>query len=173
MRRLLTICLLVIAGVLALPGNGRAEEKPACEQFTWSLADEKNWFADPNILVRTSGDSTESVADGAFSIALKPESEITFVLPPEGKPKEGATNGAIVTFANVPAAGRYQVTLSGESWIDLIQDGKYVPSVEHTGVKGCEGLRKSVRFDLAQGGLTLQLSHSPAETLRVALKQVK
>jgi hypothetical protein len=170
MRHLLAVCLLCVAALLT--ASVRAEEKPACEQFAWSLSDEKAWFDDANITLRTSGDNTEAVADGAFSIGLKAESEITFVLPPEGKPKDGAANGAIVTFANVPQAGRYQVTLSDEAWIDMIQEGKYVPSVEHTGVKGCEGLRKSVRFDLASGSLTLQLSRSPAVTLRVAIRHV-
>lgn len=170
MRRVLATCLF-FASLCAAPAL-YADEKPACEQFAWSLADEKAWFGDPDITNRTSGDNTESLADGAFSIALKPESAVTFLLPPEGKPKEGAGNSAIVTFATVPAAGRYQVTLSDEAWIDMIQDGKYAASVEHSSVKTCDGLRKSVRFDLAPGALTLQLSHSSATVLKVAVKHI-
>ena len=170
MSRLLAACLLV-AALLAAPLL-RAEEMPACDQFAWPLTEERGWFADPNITMRTSGDNTEGLADGAFTISLKPESDVAFLLPPEGKPKKGATNGAIVTFVDVPAAGRYQVTLSGDAWIDMIQDRSYVASGEHSGVRDCEGLRKSVRFDLARGTLTLQLSRSPVTTLKVAIRRI-
>lgn len=171
MRYLLAICL-ALAALCAAPAL-YADEKPVCEQFAWSLADEKAWFDDAGLAARTSGDNAGSLADGAFSIKLMSEAEAGFVLPSEGPEKDGSTNGAKLTYADVPVAGRYQVTLSGDAWIDMIQEGKYVPSVEHTGVDGCADLRKSVRFDLAPGPLTLQLGHSTETSLKVAIKRVQ
>jgi hypothetical protein len=64
------------------------------------------------------------------------------------------------------------VTLSDEAWIDILQNGAFAKSVEHSGVKGCEGLRKSVRFAFEKGPLTLQLSGAPSTKLRLALKRL-
>src|SRR6516162_10106252 len=68
---------------------------------------------------------------------------VPFVLTPERKPKPGAPLGTLLTFAAVQRAGHYQVTLSADAWIDLIQDGKMVPSYDHSGGPECPGVRAS------------------------------
>jgi hypothetical protein len=64
------------------------------------------------------------------------------------------------------------VTLSDEAWIDIVQDGAYRPSLEFSGVHGCPGLRKSVRFDFKQGPLILQLSSASAPSLKLAIRRL-
>ncbi len=61
----------------------------------------------------------------------------------------------------VPApekAGVYQVSLSDEAWIDVVQDGRYARSVGSTGRSDCPGLRKSVRFELSASPFVVQIS---------------
>ena len=68
---------------------------------------------------------------------LKPATEVPFKLKPEGKPKADKPLGAIISFGAVKAPGRYQVTLSDEAWIDIVQADGYRPSLEFSGVHGC------------------------------------
>jgi hypothetical protein len=74
-----------------------------------------------------------------------------------------------VKFASPPQAGVYQVTLSDEAWIDVIQDGHFLPSKAHSGKKGCPGMRKSVRFDFQAAPIVLQLSDVSTDTINVAV----
>ena len=168
MRRLVGALALLL--VLASPA---AAEDAACGKFKWPLTTEKSWFdAATDLKAYASGAAVDELADGALTVATRPMAEIAYALPPEGKPKPDKTAGALLTFAKVTKPGRYQVTLSDEAWIDIVQAGAYRLSGEFSGVHGCPGLRKSVRFEFAEGPLTLQLSSAAAPAVKVALRKV-
>ncbi len=79
----------------------------------------------------------------------------------------------MLTFAPPAKPGLYQVTLSSEGWIDLVQEGKALDSADHSGVKNCPGLRKSVRFSVGAAPVTLQISGAPAASIKVAIRPVE
>ncbi len=166
-RRLIGAAVLLL--VLASPAV--AEDTAACSKFKWPLTTEKSWF-DATTKAYESGATISELAEGALTVATKPMAEIAFALPPEGKPKPDKTVGALLTFDKVAKPGRYQVTLSDEAWIDVVQGGAYRPSGEFSGVHGCPGLRKSVRFEFGAGPLTLQLSSAAAPAIKVAIRKV-
>ena len=80
----------------------------------------------------------------------------------------GGTFGAVAS-VEVPASGAIQISLSGEAWIDVIQDGKAIKSAGYSGVKTCPGIRKSVRFKLAAGPAIVQFSGAKKAELKVAV----
>jgi len=168
-RPFAAIAAIFIATTAMLP---QVQEKPPCDQFAWSLDKVRIWFGGALNVVE-SGARIDPFAEGAFTAKLGPLDKVRFVLPPEGQPKEGKPNGAIVSFGPLAKTGRCQVTLSDEAWIDLIQNNAYAKAVEHTGVHGCSGLRKSVRFDLQRGPLVLQLSAASASQLSVSIRPVE
>jgi hypothetical protein len=168
MRRHIGAAALLL--VLASPA---AAEDAACGKFKWPLTTEKSWFdAATDLKAYASGAAVDELADGALTVATRPMAEIAFALPPEGKPKPDKTQGALLSFAKVAKAGQYQVTLSDEAWIDIVQGGAYRPSGEFSGVHGCPGLRKSVRFEFADAPLTLQLSSAAAPVIKVAIRKI-
>src|SRR5262249_42990888 len=57
----------------------------------------------------------------------------------------------------------------GEGWIDVVQDGRRVQSLTSTGVKGCDGVRKSVKFELAAVPFTVQLSNVEANSVGLVI----
>ncbi|HZK80383.1 MAG TPA: hypothetical protein VFC46_04930, partial [Humisphaera sp.] len=65
--------------------------------------------------------------------------------------------------------GTYKITLSSEGWIDVVQDGHTVKSAAFSGATGCEGIRKSVKFDLAAQPFTVEFTSVPADTMRIAI----
>ena len=162
-----TFVLLLLANPVA------AEDMAACGKFKWPLTIERAWFdAATDLKAYASGATMGELADGALTVATMPMAGISFILPPEGKPKPDKTAGALLTFEKIGKPGRYQVTLSDEAWIDVVQAGAYRPSGEFSGVHGCPGLRKSVRFEFTDAPLTLQLSSASAPVIKVAIRKI-
>jgi hypothetical protein len=100
---------------------------------------------------------------------LLPGGQATFAMPPERKTKSVEWFGGAVWFPALERAGIYQLTLSEEAWIDVIQDGRYARSVGSSGRSDCLGLRKSVRVELIQAPFTLQFSGVASETITAAI----
>ena len=84
-----------------------------------------------------------------------------------------ARYGGMLAFAAPEKPGVYQVTLSSEGWIDLVQDGASLKAADHSGVKDCPGLRKSVRFKVGAAPVALQISGVPADSIKVAIRPVE
>lgn len=143
-----------------------------CEAFAWPLDAERAALSAPDIEKLASGAAPGDWKERAFVLELKPIADVKFDLPPGGKPKREAkeTFGGVLTFAAPAKAAGYQVTLTGEGWIDVVQDGKQLAAADHTGAKECPGLRKSVRFDVAASPVVLQISGAPTASIGIALR---
>ncbi|BAV46289.1 Uncharacterized protein MLTONO_1386 [Mesorhizobium loti] len=138
-------------------------EDAGCEAFKWPVTREQALFA----AAPATPAGAELAVGAAADLALVPAEKAGFTLPPERAPAEG-TFGAVAS-VEVPAEGAIQISLSGEAWIDVIQDGKAVKSAGYSGVKTCPGIRKSVRFKLAAGAATVQFSGAKKAELKVAV----
>jgi len=95
-------------------------DKSACEQFTWSIKREQALFADPNLKTVFSGATLSELPLRGVALELQPHAAVEYVLHPGREPKTPESNGGILSISNNPKAGRYQVTLSGEAWLDII-----------------------------------------------------
>src|SRR6476660_3145353 len=108
-------------------------DEGGCEKFAWSLARERAWFAASDKITVASGNTLAALPKQAVVIHLKPQNEASFDLPPERKPKSDRGFGGIVRFPGIGRPGIYQVTLSEEAWVDVVQDGRYARSVGSSG----------------------------------------
>ena len=145
-----------------------AQEKLACEQFAWPVQREQALFKDAALQTLPSGSVLDSAGRGV-ALELAPYASAPFLLPPGRQPKTPDSYGGIVTIANLPQAGTWQVTTSAEAWIEVIQNGKAIVSSAHTGKRDCEGIRKSVRFELQPGPVTIQISGATAPSIKLAV----
>jgi hypothetical protein len=139
-----------------------------CEKFAWSLTRERAWFAVADKTSIAAGETLPAVPKGAFIIRLQPASQASFALPPERKPRSDQWFG-IVRIPAVERPGIYQVTLSEEGWIDVIQDGRYARSIGSSGRSDCIGVRKSIRLEIERKPFVLQLSGVASDTIVVAI----
>jgi hypothetical protein len=164
---------LLTSFAFALTGGGHSFSqdlgKPACEQFDWSVKREQVLFNAPDLAAAASGTTLGTIPERGITLQLLPNPGVPFIVPPARQPKNADSFGGVLTSANVPKAGSYQVTLSTEAWIDVIQDGTAMDSTAHTGKRGCADVRKSVRFELKPGAVTLQVSGAPANLIKVAV----
>ena len=60
-------------------------------------------------------------------------------MPPERKPRTEQWHGGMVRLPALAKPGIYQITLSDDAWIDVIQNGRYARSVGSTGRSDCPG----------------------------------
>jgi hypothetical protein len=154
--------VISLSALLAATSLAMAEDA-GCEAFKWPVTREQALF--PAAPATPSG--APLAVGAAADLALVPVEKAGFTQPPERAPAAG-TFGAVASVA-IPSGGAIQISLSGEAWIDVIQDGKAVKSSAYSGVKTCPGIRKSVRFKLAAGPATLQFSGAKKAGLKVAV----
>lgn len=171
MGRVTALTVGALAAALLAPLPAFAAGTGGCESFDFPVATDLQWMQSADAEAVASDATLTAPPAKAMSVALKPVSEVAYVLPPEGKAKPGeASFGAVVAFA-VPTPGLYQVSLSAKGWIDVIQNGAALKAVAHSGKSDCEGLRKSVRFEFKDGPVTLQISGVSAPGLKVTIRK--
>jgi len=164
-------CLGFVCLAVVLLSSAETAAEDGCEKFAWSLSRERAWFAAADKPSVAAGDSLTAIPNGAFTLSLRPGSEATFELPPEKKPRSDRWFGGIVRLPALREAGIYQVTVSDEVWIDVIQDNRYARSVGSTGRSDCPGLRKSVRLELGVAPFVLQLSAVTMPTIVIGISR--
>lgn len=146
-----------------------AQERAGCDKFKWPLERERALMAKP--AGAASGATIAAPLASALKIALKPQAEAALPTPPERAPRLSPAFAGFVRMNAPPRAGTYRITVSANAWIDVVQDGGLLPAGEFSGVQGCEGLRKSVKFTLAATPFVIQLSGMPADTVIVTVTQ--
>ena len=151
---------------LLAPANA-AED--GCGKFAWPLAREQALFARADKPAMKAGETLSDIPKTAFVLLLKSGAEATFAMPPERKPKSEHWFGGAIRFPALEKPGIYQVTLSDEAWIDVVQDDRYARALGSTGRSDCLGLRKSVRLDLSASPFVLQLSGVSSDEIAVAI----
>ena len=162
---ILRVQLILALALLSAPVLAQATD--GCAKFKWSVSRERSAFATPGLQPIESGKPLPGIMDPAV-VKLKPVAEVAFVAPPGHKPREG-TFGAVFMTPPLAVGGTYQITLSDDAWIDVLQDGHTVRSSAFSGSKDCPNVRKSVRFPLKPGDATVQISGSSADSIKMDL----
>lgn len=158
---------LGVAAVACFLADGPARtQETGCAAFAWQLEREYALLSAPESALLETGASIR--VGEAASVALRPMGDAVFVKPPERQPKFTPSYGAALTF-EAPARGLYQVTLSEDAWLDALQAAAFIRSNAFSGKQGCPGMRKSVRFELAQGPAVVQISGAPARQIRIVV----
>ena len=148
----------------ALAGGAHAQDVSGCGKFKWSIERERALFATPKPLA---ADGALDIGSAAYHVSLADGDKLAFPAPPERAPKAG-THGAVLSF-KVATEGFYDVTLSDEGWIDVVDHGQRIASTDFSGQKACAGVRKSVRFSLKPGELVVQLSNIEPDAINIAI----
>ena len=156
----------VLAFALAIWLAGAASAFADCDHFKWPLTQEKAWFG--AALKPIEAGAEISLTEQAFQLALKPSEAAGYLLPLK-KPAAAGTFGGVVKVAAIAKAGTYEVTLSREAWVDVIQNQARTKSLNVSRQSDCASLRKSVRFQLQSGPAALQISGVDSASIVFAL----
>jgi hypothetical protein len=160
---------LLIALVLLGTTAARAAEEPSgCDKFKWSIDREKAALTAPDRIKLVSGGELAALPSTGVTLALRPPADANLPSPPERAPKEGTFAG----FANIkaaPKAGLYTVSLSAGGWVDLVQDGHFLKPKGFSGATDCEGIRKTMKYEISAKPLLLQVSGTKEDSISIAI----
>jgi hypothetical protein len=163
MRARFSACVLTL---LAAASGAAAED--GCDRFDWRLDREQALFGEGFFADVESESALPK--DGAFSMLLQPVAQVIYTVAPERGRDDGF--GGIVTLEWI-AAGRYQVTLSADAWIDAVQNDRRLPVLASTSRDDCPGIRQSVQFEIKGVPLTLQFGGAMVRRLNVSVLRVR
>lgn len=99
----------------------------------------------------------------AVRLTLLPTPRLAYPVRPE-KPGGTVSYGGLLHFT-VAADGVWRVMLASGAWVDVVRDGKAVPSIAHGQGPACTGIRKMVDYRLSPGTYTLQIAANGTESL--------
>jgi hypothetical protein len=155
------ICAMVLPAL--------AQEPVGCDKFRWPLDKERATLTGTDLPKVASGSELKWPLPFATMVTLVPLVEAKLPIVPERTPRSQDIFGGSIQIAAPVKAGTYRITLSAAGWIDVVQDGHRVRSTAATGAVGCEGVRKSVKFELAASSFTVQLSGIEANTIGLVI----
>ena len=159
----------LVSVVCVMVAPALAQEPVGCDKFKWPLDKERATLTGTDLPKVASGSEVKRPLPFATMVALVPLAEAKLPVAPEREPKSQDRFGGFIQIAAPVKAGTYRITLSSAGWIDVVQDGQRVRSTAATGAIGCEGVRKSVKFELAASPFTVQLSGIEANTVGLVI----
>jgi len=160
--------LLIALMLLGTAPAWAAEEPSGCDKFKWSIDRERAALTAPDRVNLASGGDLAAVPLTGMTIALRTPSEAKLPSPPERAPKDGTFAG----FANIkaaPKAGLYTVSLSAGGWVDVIQDGHFLKPKAFSGATDCDGIRKTMKYEISAAPFVLQVSGTKENSVSIAI----
>ena len=170
-----TIRAIAILTAGALPLAANAAETGGCGSFAWPLTTELQWLKASDSEAATSGLKIASPPGKAITLSLQPMKNVAFPVAPTARQKSGADElfGGFVEVTDLSSAGLYQITMGTGGWADVVQKGKTLKPTAHSGKSDCDGARKSLRFSLEAGPVTLEFSNIKEQTLRFTIRHAE
>ena len=159
----------LIALVLLGTAPGWAAEEPSgCDKFKWPIDRERAALTAPDRVKLASGGELAALPSTGMTLALRAPAEARLPTPPERAPKEGTFAG-FVNLKNPPKAGIYTVSLSAGGWVDLAQDGHFLKPKAFSGATDCDGIRKTMKYEISASPFVLQISGTREDSVSVAI----
>jgi hypothetical protein len=145
-----------------------AEEPSGCDKFKWNIDHERAALTAPDRIKLASGAELAALPSTGMTLGLNTPAEAKLPTPPERGPKEGTFAG-FATFKSPPKAGIYTVSLSAGGWVDLVQDGHALKPKAFSGTTDCDGIRKTMKYQLGASPFVLQISGTRENSVSVAI----
>jgi hypothetical protein len=161
--------LLIALALLATTPAWAAEEPSGCDKFKWNIDQERAALTAPERVKITSGTELATLPSTGITLALRPAADAKLPSPPERAPKEGTFAG----FASIKAApkpGLYTISLSAGGWVELVQDGHFLKPKAFSGATDCDGIRKTMKYEISASPLLLEVSGTKEDSISIAVQ---
>jgi hypothetical protein len=160
--------LLIALALLGTAPTWAAEEPSGCDKFKWNIDHERAALTAPDRVKLASGTELTDLPSAGLTLSLRTPAEAKLPTPPERAPKEGTFAG-FATFKNAPKAGLYTISLSAGGWVDLVQDGHALKPKAFSGATDCDGIRKTMKYEISASPFVLQISGTRENSVSVAI----
>lgn len=163
MRVLALLAVLSISATSALA----AEEPRGCDKFKWPIERDRAALTAPDRAKLASGSEQAAVPSSAITLGLVAPQQAKLPSPPERAPKDGTFAG--FTSIRAAKAGLYTISLSSGAWVDLVQDGHFLKPIAFSGATDCDGIRKTMKYQLSDRPFVLQISGAKDSSLSISI----
>ena len=160
--------LLVALALLGAAPAWAAEEPSGCDKFKWGIERERAALTAPDRLKLASGAELAAMPSQAVILALRSPAEAKLPTPPERAPKDGTFAG-FASIKSAPKAGLYSISLSAGGWLDVVQDGHFLKPKAFSGATDCDGIRKTMKYELSASPFVLQVSGTKEDSVSIAV----
>jgi hypothetical protein len=164
MRKPLLVALLLVGAAPAWA----ADEPSGCDKFKWDITHARAALTAPDRAKLASATELAALPTSGFTLDLVAAADAKLPTAPERAPKDGTFAGFTKVTA-APKAGLYTISLSSGAWIDVVQDGHTLKPVGFSGATDCDGIRKTMKYELAAKPLVLQISGARENAISVAI----
>lgn len=162
------ISLLVALALLGASPAWAAEEPSGCDKFKWPIERDRAALTAPDRAKLASGAELTALPSQAVILALRSPAEARLPTPPERAPKDGTFAG-FASIAKAPKAGLYSISLSTGGWVDIVQDGHFLKPKAFSGATDCDGIRKTMKYELSASPFVLQISGTKEDSISISI----
>ena len=163
MRKSLFAVLLLLVSAPAFA----AEEPSGCDKFKWPIDRERAALTSPDRAKLATGSEQAALPSTGITLALVAPGDAKLPTPPERAPKDGTFAG--FTSFKAAKAGLYTISLSAGAWVDVVQDGHFLKPKAFSGATDCDGIRKTMKYELSASPLVLQISGTKENAISIAI----
>jgi len=160
--------LFVALALLGAAPAWAAEEPSGCDKFKWGIERERAALTAPDRIPLASGAELAALPAQTVVLALRSPTEARLPMPPERAPKDGTFAG-FASIKTAPKAGLYSISLSTGGWVDVVQDGHFLKPKAFSGATDCDGIRKTMKYELSASPFVLQVSGTKADSVSIAV----
>ncbi|MEH2479942.1 hypothetical protein V1282_003299 [Nitrobacteraceae bacterium AZCC 2146] len=160
MRARLIVALTLLGSVPAW-----AAEPSGCDKFKWPIDRDRAALTSPDRPKLASG---AEITAPAIMLSLLSPAAANLPTPPERAPKDGTFAG-FATLKTSPKAGIYTISLSSGAWVDVVQDGHILKLKAFSGATDCDGIRKTMKYELAASPFVIQISGATENAIGLAV----
>jgi hypothetical protein len=160
--------LLIALVFLGTAPAWAAEEPSGCDKFKWNIDHARAALTAPDRVKLASGGEVAALPSTGITLALRPPADAKLPTPPERAPKDGTFAG-FASFKSAPKAGLYTISLSTGGWIDVVQDGHALKPKAFSGATDCDGIRKTMKYQIGASPFVLQISGIKEDSISVAI----
>ena len=160
--------LIALASFGAAPAWA-ADEPSGCDKFKWPIERERAALTAPDRAKLASGGELAGLPATGVTLALVAAADANLPTPPERVPKEGTFAGFANIIKAAPKAGLYTVSLSSGGWVDVVQDGHFLKPTAFSGATDCDGIRKTMKYELTATPFVVQVSGTSDNSISIAI----
>ena len=164
MRTSLLMALVLLGAAPAYA----AEEPSGCDKFKWNIDHERAALTASDRAKLTSGSEETAIPSTGMILSLVKPADAKLPAPPERAPKDGTFAG-FTSFKTAPKAGIYTISLSAGAWVDVSQDGHFLKPKAFSGATDCDGIRKTMKYELSASPFVLQVSGAKEDSISIAI----
>jgi hypothetical protein len=145
-----------------------AEEPSGCDKFKWNIDHARAALTASDRAKLTSGTEETAIPATGMILSLVKPADAKLPTPPERAPKAGTFAG-FTSFKTAPKAGIYTISLSAGAWVDVSQDGHFLKPKAFSGATDCDGIRKTMKYELSASPFVLQVSGAREDSISIAV----